>query len=55
MIIDADNRKMSDELKIMLEETVHQPVEQHEFKAIIMSQKDRKIIVLEESRKLNIK
>lgn len=37
MIIDADNRKMSDELKIMLEEVVHQPVEQHEFKAIIMS------------------
>ena len=37
MIIDADNRKMSDELKIMLEEAVHQPVEQHEFKAIIMS------------------
>ena len=37
MIIDADNRKMSDELKVMLEEAVHQPVEQHEFKAIIMS------------------
>lgn len=37
MIIDADNRKMSDELKVMLEEVIHQPVEQHEFKAIIMS------------------
>ena len=37
MIIDAGNRKMSDELKVMLEEAVHQPVEQHEFKAIIMS------------------
>lgn len=37
MIIDADNREVSNELKVMLEEAIHQPVEQHSFKAVIMS------------------
>lgn len=37
MIIDADNRKTSDELKVMLEEATGQPVEQRPFKAVIMS------------------
>lgn len=37
MIIDADNRKTSDELKGMLEEATGQPVEQRPFKAVIMS------------------
>ena len=37
MIIDAYNRPMSDELKGMLEEATGQPVEQHVFKAVIMS------------------
>ena len=37
MIIDAYNRSMSDELKEMLEEATGQPVEQHVFKAVIMS------------------
>ena len=37
MIIDAYNRSMSDELKEMLEEATGQPVEQHVFKADIMS------------------
>lgn len=37
MIIDADNRKTSDELKTMLEEATQQPVEQRVFKAVIMS------------------
>lgn len=37
MIIDADNRAMSDELKPMLEAACGQPVEQHSFKAVIMS------------------
>ncbi len=37
MIIDADNRSVSDELKVYLEETIHQPVEQHQFKSVIMS------------------
>lgn len=37
MIIDANNRSMSDELKDLLEEATGQPVEQHAFKAVIMS------------------
>lgn len=37
MIIDADNRKASDELKELLEATTGQPVSQHIFKSIIMS------------------
>lgn len=37
MIIDADNREMSDSLKEELEAILHQPVEQRSFKAIIMS------------------
>ncbi|MCI9292440.1 MAG: DegV family protein [Erysipelotrichaceae bacterium] len=37
MIIDADNRKVSDEMKTMLEEACGQPVEQRIFKAVIMS------------------
>lgn len=37
MIIDADNRKASDELKAMMEQACGQPVEQRVFKAIIMS------------------
>lgn len=37
MIIDADNRSVSDELKKQLEEVVKLPVEQHVFKAVIMS------------------
>lgn len=37
MIIDANNRSMSDELKGLLEEATGRPVEQHIFKAVIMS------------------
>ncbi|MDE6475386.1 MAG: DegV family protein, partial [Erysipelotrichaceae bacterium] len=37
MIIDADNREMSDSLKKELEAILHLPVEQRSFKAIIMS------------------
>lgn len=37
MIIDADNRMVSDELKIALESACGQPVMQHSFKAVIMS------------------
>ncbi len=37
MIIDADNRKASNELKGMMEQACGQPVEQRFFKAIIMS------------------
>ena len=37
MIIDADNRQASDELKVMLEEACHQPVEQRDFKAILLA------------------
>lgn len=37
MIIDADNRSMSDELKVLLEEATGQSVEQRVFKAVIMS------------------
>lgn len=37
MIIDADNREVSNELKIMLEEAIGQTVEQHVFKAVILS------------------
>lgn len=37
LIIDADNRKQSDILKKDLEEATGQPVEQHQFKAVIMS------------------
>lgn len=37
MIIDANNRSMSDELKGLLEEATGRPVEQHVFKAVIMS------------------
>lgn len=37
MIIDADNRQVSDELKVLLEEAINRPVEQRTFKAVIMS------------------
>lgn len=37
MIIDADNRKASDELKVMLEEACHQSVEQCVFKAVLLA------------------
>lgn len=37
MIIDANNRQASDELKIMLEEASGQPVEQREFRAVLLS------------------
>ena len=37
MIIDAYNRKVSDELKAALEEACGQPVEQRIFKSVIMS------------------
>lgn len=37
MIIDANNRALSDELKVLLEEVTGQPVGQHVFKAVIMS------------------
>jgi len=37
MIIDADNREASDELKALLEETCGQPVEQRVFKAVLLS------------------
>ena len=37
MIIDADNRAMSDELKPILEEACGQPVEQRTFKAVILT------------------
>lgn len=37
MIIDADNQEQSDLLKKELEEAIGQPVEQHHFKAVIMS------------------
>lgn len=37
MIIDADNREVSNELKELLEEATGQSVEQHAFKAVIMS------------------
>lgn len=37
MIIDANNRKVSDELKVLLEEACGQPVQQKEFKSVIMS------------------
>lgn len=37
MIIDADNRKASDELKCMLEEACHQSVEQCVFKAVLLA------------------
>lgn len=37
MIIDANNRQASDELKILLEEACGQPVEQRDFKAILLS------------------
>lgn len=37
MIIDADNRSASDELKIMLEEACHQTVEQRIFKAVLLA------------------
>lgn len=37
MIIDADNRAVSNELKVHLEKIVHQTVEQHSFKSVIMS------------------
>ncbi|MCI8850792.1 MAG: DegV family protein [Erysipelotrichaceae bacterium] len=37
MIIDADNRKASDELKGMLEEACHQSVEQCVFKAVLLA------------------
>lgn len=37
MIIDANNRAVSDEFKLILEEACGQPVEQKEFKSVIMS------------------
>lgn len=37
LIIDADNREQSDILKLELEKATGQPVEQHQFKAVIMS------------------
>ena len=37
MIIDAYNQEKSDELKVLLEQATGQPVEQHRFKAVIMS------------------
>ncbi len=37
MIIDADNRNASDELKGMLEEACHQSVEQRIFKAVLLA------------------
>lgn len=37
MIIDADNREVSNELKVLLEEATGRPVEQRVFKAVIMS------------------
>lgn len=37
MIIDANNREVSNELKILLEEACGQPVQQKEFKSVIMS------------------
>lgn len=37
MIIDADNRKASDELKGLLEEACHQSVEQCVFKAVLLA------------------
>lgn len=37
MIIDAANRETSDELKILLEEAIGKHVEQHVFKAVIMT------------------
>lgn len=37
MIIDANNRQASDELKILLEKACGQPVEQRDFKAILLS------------------
>lgn len=37
MIIDANNRQASDELKVLLEEASGQPVEQREFRAILLS------------------
>lgn len=37
MIIDASNRSVSDELRVLLEEAVQQQVEQHVFKSVIMS------------------
>lgn len=37
MIIDADNRNASDELKSLLEETTHQSVEQCVFKAVLLA------------------
>ena len=37
MIIDANNRSVSDELKEQLEEATGQPVSQHIFKSVIMS------------------
>lgn len=37
LIIDANNRKVSDELKSLLEQEIGQPVHQKEFRSIIMS------------------
>lgn len=37
MVIDAYNREMSNELKALLEEATGQPVQQHTFKAVILS------------------
>lgn len=37
MIIDADNRSASDELKVMLEDACHQSVEQRIFKAVLLA------------------
>lgn len=37
MIIDANNREVSDQFKVYLEGLVHQPVEQRSFRSIILS------------------
>ena len=53
MIIDADNREMSDELKDQLEEVIQQPVLQCSFKAVIMSHAGPGTIGFGRLKKLN--
>lgn len=53
LIIDADNRKQSDLLKKDLEEATGQPVEQHHFKAVIMSHTGPGTIGFGRIKKLN--
>lgn len=52
MIIDADNRAMSDELKPILEEACGQPVEQRTFKAVILTHTGPRTIGFGRIRKL---